>query len=108
MARVVSAEELSLKMREHFSLSRDAWACDVKSVTGPGRSGAVASAIASHMLGVPFVPYGQNIPSKLYPVLVIDTAASTGATLRKAVKKYEVNGAVFGLAVFKEPPRVKF
>ena len=27
-------------------------------VVGPGRSGAVASVYASHILGIPFIPYG--------------------------------------------------
>lgn len=77
-----------------------------KSVTGPGRSGAIASAYASHMAGVPFVPYGERIPDKLQPVLIVDTAAKTGRTLRRAARNAGCNSIT--LAVFNEPPRVRF
>ena len=75
-------------------------------VTGPGRSGAIASVYASHILGVPFLPYGQKCPAHLRPLLIVDTARSTGSTLRKAARKYGHDVVV--VAVFDEPPRVKF
>ena len=73
-------------------------------VTGPGRSGAITSAWASHILGVPFIPYGQKCPEKLEPILVIDTARLTGRTLRKAAKQY---GAKM-VWLYAEPPIVRF
>jgi len=82
----------------------------VKSVTGPGRSGAVTSVYASYILGIPFIPYGQKIPDNLYPILIIDTATRTGRSLRKAQRKYDPNGkgTTIPLAVYKEPPRLHF
>ena len=77
-----------------------------RSVTGPGLSGAIAAVYASHMLGIPFLPFGQPGPA---PVLVIDTAIHTGRTLRRAVKRYEAMGLPAAwLPVFAEPPRVRF
>lgn len=74
----------------------------VRSVTGPGRSGAVAAVYASHMLGIPFLPFGQPGPG---PVLVIDTAMKTGRTIRRAVRRYERLGmAAYDLVVFDEGP----
>ena len=78
----------------------------VRCVTGPGRSGAVASVYASHMTGLPFIPYGNKVPDKLRPVLVIDTARWTGATIRKAWRKYGDDAKV--IAVYDEPPMVRF
>jgi hypothetical protein len=75
-------------------------------VTGPGRSGAVASVYASHILGVPFIPYRQKVPDKLRPVLVIDTAKWTGATIRKAKRLYGDDAQM--LTVYDEPPMVRF
>lgn len=76
-----------------------------RSVSGPGRSGAIASVYTSHILRIPFIPYRQTVPEKLRPHLVIDTAALTGATIRKAAKQMETD---LSLVVFHEPPRVKF
>ena len=53
------------------------------------RSGAVAAVYASHMLHVPFIPYGQKHPQHLGRLLIVDTARESGATLRKAERKYE-------------------
>lgn len=78
---------------------------DIGAVTGPGRSGAIAAVYASHMLGVPFIPYGQRAPEDLGRLLVVDTARESGRTLRKAARKYE--GALV-LACYEEPPRVAF
>lgn len=75
-------------------------------VTGPGRSGAVASVYASHILGLPFIPYRQRVPDKLRPVLVIDTAQWTGATIRKARRAYGEDAIM--LTVYHEPPMVRF
>lgn len=78
----------------------------VKAVCGPGRSGAIASAYASHLLGIPFLPFGQPCPDHLRPLLIVDTAVQSGRTLRKAERKY--GGELVTLAVFREPPRVYF
>lgn len=78
-----------------------------KSVTGPGRSGAIASVYVSHMLGLPWIPYGQPCPDKLRPLLIVDTARKTGATLRKAERLYG-DGATITTWVLDEPPRVRF
>ena len=78
--------------------------CD--SVIGPGRSGAIASVYASHLLKVPWLPQGiTEIPLYLYPVLVIDTARQSGRTLRKLAKQV---GSDLMIWCFEEPPRVKF
>jgi hypothetical protein len=89
-----------------YLLSDPVYAC-VKSVSGPGRSGAVASVYASHLLNVPWLPQGTKVPEHLRPHLVIDTAVMSGATLRKAGKHV---GAEFTLAVFSEnlTGRVRF
>lgn len=74
--------------------------CTAKCVTGPGRSGAVAAVYASYRLGIPFIPYGEmDLPDKLKPILIIDTALKSGRTLRKAMKKYSTN---LGIAVYNE------
>ncbi len=98
--RVVGAEELMLALRAALEGKK------VGCVTGPGRSGAIASAFASHILGVPFIPYRQPVPDKLRPVLIVDTATWTGATARKAARLYG-QGTEFVVA-FNEPPMVKF
>ena len=80
---------------------------EVGSVTGPGRSGAVAAVYASHQVGIPFIPYGSRCPVELGRLLVIDTARESGATLRKAERRYRDADPVV-LACFEEPPRVGF
>lgn len=78
----------------------------IKSVMGPGRSGAVASVYASHYLGAIWLPAAMKlIPPVLRPVLVIDTATQNGASLRKLANRVK---AEYQLAVFQEPPRVRF
>lgn len=79
----------------------------VKSVVGPSRSGAIASAYASHILSIPFLPYGAKCPDSLRPILIIDTALMSGKTLRKAAKKYS-NGPYSTTFVYNEPPRIHF
>ncbi len=71
-------------------------------VTGPGRSGAVASVYASHYLGIPFVPFKRQ---KGANIMIVDTAINTGRTIRKASNFY--HGAPYFFA-FTQPPRVKF
>jgi hypothetical protein len=78
---------------------------NVKSVSGPGRSGAVASVYASHYLGVPWFPAGKPPPDHLRPHLVVDTAIKSGATLRRLSRQMDT---ALTLAVFEEPPRLRF
>lgn len=81
---------------------------DIGCVTGPGRSGAIASVYASHILGVPFVPFKtMNIPSHLGRLLIIDTATESGSTLRKAERVYRQFNPIVR-ACYHEPPRVAF
>lgn len=77
-----------------------------RAVVGPGRSGAVASVYASHILGIPFIPYGTACPDHLRPLLIVDTARKSGATLRKAERRY--GGDCVVVHVFDEPPRLRF
>jgi hypothetical protein len=78
----------------------------IGAVTGPGRSGAVAAVYASHILGIPFIPYGSLCPDK-FKLLIIDTARESGRTLRKAAKRYEYADPTV-IVCFEEPPRVAF
>lgn len=80
---------------------------DVAWVTGPGRSGAIAAVYASHILHIPFVPYGCAAASELGRVLIVDTARESGRTLRKAESKYKSRNP-FVWVGFEEPPRVAF
>lgn len=95
--RIVEADEFEAVLCEKLQ----GWS-GFDYVTGPGRSGAIASVYASHFLGIPFVPYkfqrGEN-------VLVVDTAVASGRTLRKASRYYHNAPYVFA---FHQPPRVKF
>ena len=80
----------------------------VNSVTGPGRSGAIAAVYSSYLLGVPFIPYGTQIPKELSPILIIDTARKSGKTMRKAESEYCYMPEIISVWCFDEPPRVKF
>jgi adenine/guanine phosphoribosyltransferase-like PRPP-binding protein len=100
MCKVICEEEFRTKLY-HLLTGLTA----IKSVSGPGRSGAIAAVYTSHYLGVPFIPYGQRVPHTLRPHLVVDTAVYSGATLRKATRKMSADIA---LGVYSEPPRVKF
>ena len=103
-ARIVSEPEFRARLVEILAaLPAD----DIGSVTGPGRSGAVAAVYASHLLGVPFIPYGSPCPTHLGRLLIIDTARENGATLRKAERRYAEAQPVV-VACFEEPPRVAF
>ena len=89
------------EFRDRFTeLLTEAPDCDF--VTGPGRSGAVASVYASHFLGVPFVPYKQKPEGRF---LIVDTAMQSGKTLRKASRLYDDAPYVYA---HHEPPRVRF
>lgn len=102
--RIVTEEEFFVRFRREL-LAADL--ADIGSVTGPGRSGAVAAVYASHLLGVPFIPYGATAPVNLGRLLIVDTARESGRTLRKAAAKYETANPVV-IVAFEEPPRVAF
>ena len=102
--RIVGEAEFRARIVEVLATARTD---DIGAVTGPGRSGAVAAVYASHILRVPFIPYGARHPIHLGRLLVIDTATESGATLRKAGRKYDDAKPVL-LACYHEPPRVAF
>jgi adenine/guanine phosphoribosyltransferase-like PRPP-binding protein len=62
-------------------------------VTGPGRSGAIASVYASHYLGIPFKPHKAGKVNAGDKVLIVDTVEYTGSTLRKSKSWHENQGA---------------
>jgi adenine/guanine phosphoribosyltransferase-like PRPP-binding protein len=101
--RIISEPEFAARIRKLLADTTP----NVGSVTGPGRSGAIAAVYASHILGVPFVPYGSKAPVHLGSLLIIDTAMASGATLRKAERRYAEASPVV-LACYEEPPRVAF
>lgn len=105
--RIISEQEFKEKLLQKLS-SLDGCLDEIRYVTGPGRSGAVASVYASHILGIPFVPYKQIPKSELGAVLIVDTATESGKTMRKAIRYYEKHIKVFSLSVYQEPPRVAF
>ena len=98
--RIVSETEFSDAIRMRLL------GVKARAVVGPGRSGAVASVYASHILGIPFIPYGTECPEHLRPLLIVDTARKSGATLRKAERRY--GGDCVVVHVFDEPPRLRF
>ena len=101
--RIVSEAEFNSRIRLLLSAVND----NVGAVTGPGRSGAVAAVYASHLLGVPFIPFGQKHPSHLGRLLIVDTARQSGATMRKAERRYACETPL-SLVCYEEPPRVAF
>lgn len=101
--RIVSEAEFAQRI---YSISAEVPG-DVGWVTGPGRSGAVAAVYASHLLGIPFVPYGSSAPLALGRCLLVDTARESGRTLRKAERRYQ-DADPFVWVGFEEPPRVAF
>lgn len=103
MTRIVSEPEFHARLVEVLATLP----AGIGSVTGPGRSGAVAAVYASHLLGVPFIPFGSRCPTHLGRLLIIDTARESGATLRKAERRYAVARPIV-VACFEEPPRVAF
>jgi len=102
--RIVTEAEFAARLRQVLGTTD---LSKVGSVTGPGRSGAVAAVYASHLLGIPFIPYGSKVPTHLGRLLLVDTARESGATLRKAERKYQDANPVVVVA-FEEPPRVAF
>lgn len=94
-------DALTLKLSSITNLT------DYKCVIGKGRSGAIASVYTSHLLGIPFLPYGEFIPEKLRPVLIVDTASLSGDTIRRTLADYHYANPL-SIAVYKEPPRVRF
>lgn len=103
--RVVTEAEFHASISQKLSAGTDG--VDIGSVTGPGRSGAVAAVYASHLLGVPFIPYGSQCPTHLGRLLIVDTAMESGATLRKAGRRYAYANPLV-IACYHEPPRVAF
>ena len=101
MARVVS--EVEFRKVLHSKLE----GLQPGAVTGPGRSGAIASAYASHVLGVPFLPFGTFCTHPLRPLLIVDTARKSGRTLRGALAQYHY-AEPRAVWCFDEPPRVIF
>lgn len=97
--RIIREEEFRTAIR--WSLRKDDTYNDVGCVTGPGRSGAIAAVYASHILGVPFIPFGSKAPTHLGRLLIIDTATDSGRTLRKASRKYDY-ATPLTLAVYDE------
>lgn len=80
-------------------------------ITGPGRSGAIASVYASHILGRPFVPFKSGLEDIDGHLLIIDTAKASGRTIKKAVAWYTKwcpRLYIGAMAIFNEPPRVRF
>jgi len=102
--RIITEEEFNERINAVLS---DPSFNEVGSVTGPGRSGAVAAVYASHILGVPFIPFKANAPWHLGKLLIIDTAMESGATMRKAERFYKEFDVV-SMALWHEPPRVAF
>lgn len=100
--QTISEKEFRERLEEKLTGLRGKY----KSVSGPGRSGAIASVYASHFLRVPWVPCVKIVAKELQPVLVIDTAMETGKTLKKAVRR--VGTPAPPCYVYFEPPRVKF
>lgn len=103
MSRVISEYDFSRAMWSAVADDCAIYGC----VTGPGRSGAVAAVYVSHLLRIPFIPYGSKAPPNLWPVLIVDTARESGATLRKAARRYRYADPGVRVA-FEEPPRVSF
>ena len=100
----VSEAQFAAKVRDLLALDgveQCGW------VTGPGRSGAIAAVYASHLLSIPFVPFGSFAGPECGRVLIVDTAALSGRTLRKAERKYRERNPLVWFG-FNEPPVVRF
>jgi hypothetical protein len=104
--RIVSEAEFSERLRLVLQNHRLG---HIGAVTGPGRSGAIAAAYTSHLLGIPFIPFGSPCPDK-FDLLIIDTARESGKTLRKSASWYSrrMGRQPTVIAVYEEPPRVAF
>lgn len=101
---IISESEFKIKIVTMLNQPRFK---DVNSVTGPGRSGAIAAVYASHILHIPFIPHGFYPLERLLPILIIDTATESGKTLKKSASKYK-NYAHIVIAIYQEPPRISF
>ena len=84
MTKWVEPDEFAMRMVPLLTMPKPGF------VTGPGRSGAMAAVYASYLLGVPFVPYGVFACDGT--VLIVDTAAMSGRTIRKSRARYEKRG----------------
>jgi hypothetical protein len=108
---IISESDFATRLRAVLSVSGDIGALsandNIGAVTGPGRSGAIAAVYASHILHVPFIPYGSVAPAHLGRLLIVDTARESGRTLRKAASRYSDADPLVVVA-FEEPPRVTF
>ncbi len=102
--RIVTEAEFAARIIE---IAQDSDALARAWVTGPGRSGAVAAVYASHILAIPFVPYGSFAGEYLGDVLIVDTARESGRTMRKAAHRYRHRNPFLWVG-FEEPPRVAF
>jgi hypothetical protein len=105
--RVISEEEFMCRLKSFLSAYQG-----VKNyfITGPGRSGAIASCYASHTFKIPFIPFGQ-FPKTNRSIIIFDTAKNSGRTLRKAKRKYkDYDGIVVAGALYDEKitGRLKF
>lgn len=103
--RTISELDFRIRLKERLNEIDNPVIGRIRSVSGPGRSGAIAAVYTSHFLGVPFIPEGYPVPDRLRPHLVIDTAAKSGRTLRRAERERK---AELSIALFQEPPRVNF
>lgn len=104
MAVIISEDEFRSKLISELSKQEyDRF----KSVTGPGRSGSIASVYASHYLRIPFIPFGCGCVEKLSPLLIIDTASLSGKTLKRCSNKYQYIEHKT-IALYSEPPRLRF
>lgn len=88
---IITETEFRQRVADHLQWMLDYREWKPCAVTGPGRSGAIASVYASHFLKIPFIPYGTVLPKDKFGLLIVDTAMNSGRTLRKAVKKYDAN-----------------
>lgn len=103
MPNVIDPAEFLARLQEKVEPYRGL----VRSVCGPGRSGAVASVYASYALGVPWLPYQRfKPPEALQPTLIIDSARVTGRNMRRCSKF--IDGPTVLLWLWDEPPNVRF
>lgn len=82
---MITEPEFVTQLRETLA---DPVYATVASVTGPGRSGAMASIYASQLLDIEYVPCGRE-PRTGGPILLIDVADTTMYGLNKLAKRYK-------------------
>lgn len=106
---VVTEEEFRAKVADALGwmvhLENGAWR--PWAVTGPGRSGAIASVYVSHLLKVPFIPFGVPLPEDKKFIMIVDTAINSGRTMRRALRMYDKHWPMMQF-FYQEPPRVRF